>query len=964
MDSHWKDVLLLLRGEANIGVICDALIDIIDLNLHFLPDVFHEVSFALLTQSSINTRVNSSLLLGKLCSHFSSILLPLICESNTDGVLIQIEDIDIASIVSCHGSILYNVKVDAEIGDVENLYTQDWLKRQRKELLKQIGLHSYSTELVSNEVLDHIDIGLEGFLPDRGNCASNGSNDAEASSEKELQVNLSKAATNETWLARIMRCMIAGLMSPQWECRHGYAIGLNQMVGNLSCYPYSHNQMQNSCSNRNVDRVLPEFLSNDILSCGLCVLLLDRFMDFDYSSDCVLSPVKESVGELLSTALRSALSAEKYELFWRLVNEMILSDHHWTITLGGLIACRHFIVIKFDMVFFDKYENLMSILQSKLDGARGRADEDEMSIEITKLLLALNNEVLNRFSAARIHEFVFLDACLFVSRVSIMTKVLRCLLYRLHVVEDALDQPRSVELEQMTSNHLMLLMDVQLSSCSALFHLLSNSTAKSLAPTANELIAAREQLTLLLTMQSDLLVHAIRHNENQLQIHCFSNLFQSVTVMRDILKLRLNLNDEAIGCPTNEHIANHGEHCFILFGRILAFISMIFSANGTNEEPPVLYDAPVQPSKATLYLMKNLSDRSLWSDCAIAVVQLLSLGFSSTYRSAYKDNKIDRLFHGALTTIINMVLVDISNKDDPTASSFPTCTITDEVCIKLVSYAVRAFRLMSSSFHVCNLWAKGSDLLRSRFIVFMTRLISYAMDPPTLKCAHTINCAMPDNICMTPEDFSKFIHKSCEGLLDHCKLFDERQSNKPKRTFAFVFVADTSIAENNDQLDDSTHRKIDGRKKKRPMNVVDESITSDVGTLKRKSPRDLLCYELESLLCFCVEVMSTLTNKMTGSIDWQSIMMHDFDHTVRVVAKGAQRTELCIILRFLASLLSSTSSAPLASLLQGDTDPLDLSGSCNTVISNSIVKDMIHHRNNSKDHDVGIMIEQLMQLGR
>ena len=148
------------------------------------------------------------------------------------------------------------------------------------------------------------------------------------------------------------------------------------------------------------------------------------------------------------------------------------------------------------------------------------------------------------------------------------------------------------------------------------------------------------------------------------------------------------------------------------------------------------------------------------------------------------------------------------------------------------------------------------------------------------------------------------------------------------------------------------------------MNAVDESITSDVGTLKRKSPRDLLCYELESLLCFSVEVMSTLTNKMAGSIDWQSIMMHDFDHVVRVATKGAQRTELCIILRFLASLLSSTSSAPLASLLHKDSDPLDLSGSCNTVISNSIVKNMIHHRNDSKDHDVGIMIEQLMQLGR
>lgn len=964
MDSHWKDVLVLLRGEANIGVICDALIDIIDLNLHFLPDVFHEVSFALLTQRSINTRVNSSLLLGRLCSHFSSILIPLICESNTDGVLIQIEDIDIASIVRCHGSILYNVKVDAEIGGGENLYTQDWLKRQRKELLKQIGLHSYSTELVSNEVLDHIDIGLEGFLPDRGNCASNGSNAAESTSAKELQVKLSKAATNETWLARIMRCMIAGLMSPQWECRHGYAIGLNQMVGNFSRYPHPRNQMQNSCSNRYVDRVLPEFLSNDILSCGLCVLLLDRFMDFDSSSDCVLSPVKESVGELLSTALRSSLSVGKYELFWRLVTEMILSDHHWTINLGGLIACRHFIVIKFDMVFFDKYENLMSILQSKLDGAKGRADEDEMSIEIAKLLLALNNEVVNRFSAARIQEYVFLDACLFVSRVSIMTKVLRCLFYRLHVLEDALDQPRSVELEQMTSNHLMLLMDVQLSSCSALFHLLSNSTAKSMAPTANELIAAREQLTLLLTMQSDLLVHTNLHNESQLQIHCFSNLFRSVTVMRDILKLRLDLNDEPIGCPTNEHIANHGEHCFILFGRILAFISMIFSANGTNEEPSILHDAPVQPSKASLCLMKNLSDRSLWSDCAIAVFELLSLGFSSTYRSSYKDNKIDRLFHGALATIINMILVYISNKDDPTASSFPTCTITDEVCIKLISHAVRAFRLMSSSFHVCNLWAKGSDLLRSRFIVFMTRLISYAMDPPTLKYSHTINCAMFDNICMTPQDFSKFIHKSCEGLLDDCKLFDERQSNKPKRTFAFVFDADKSIADN-DHLDDSTHRKIDGRKRRRPMDdAVDESITSDVGTLKRKSPRDLLCYELESLLCFSVEVMSTLTNKIAGSIDWLSMIMHDFDHAVRVAAKGAQRTELCIILRFLASLLSTTSSTPLASLFHGDLDPLDLSGSCNTVISNSIVKSMIHHRNDSKDHDIDIMIEQLMQLGR
>lgn len=959
MDSHWKDVLLLLRGDANIGVICDALIDIIDINLHYLPDVFHEVSFALLTQCSMNTRVNSSLLLGKLCSHFSSILIPLICDSNTDGVLIQLEDIDIESIVRCHGSILYNVKVDAEIGGGENLYTQDWLKRQRKELLKQIGLHSYSTDLVSNEVLNHIDIGLECFLPDIGNSTSNGSNDATSPSDKKVQVNLSKAPTNETWLARIMRCMISGLMSPQWECRHGYAIGLNQMVDNLSSYPYPHNQMHNTLTNRYVDRVLPEFLSNDILSCGLCVLLLDRFMDFDSSSDCILSPVKESVGELLSTALRSTLSVGKYELFWRLVTEMMLSDHHWTISLGGLIACRHFIVIKFDMVFFDKYENLMSILQSKLDGARGRADEDEMNIEIAKLLLALNNEVVNRFSVARIQEYVFRDEHLFVSRVSIMTKVLTCLLYKLHVLEDALDQPRAVELEQMTSNHLMLLMDVQLSCCSALFHLLSYSTAKGIAHTERELIAATEQLTLLLTMQSDLLVHANRHNDCQLQIHCFSNLFRSVIVMRDILKLRMDLNDEPISCLKSETIANHAESCFILFGRILAFVSMIPSANGTtNVEPSIPYDIPVQPSKATLFLMKNLSDRSLWSDCAIAVIELVSLGFSSMYRPPYKDNKIDQFFLGTLTTIMNIVLADICNKDDPTASCVSACTIADEECMKLVSYAVRAFRLMSSSFHVHNLWAKGSDLLRSRFIVFMTRLISYAMDPPTSQYEHTI-----DYVYMTLEDFSKFIHKSCQTLLNNCKLSDERQNNKPKRTFAFVFVADTSIAEKG-QSDDSTHRKIDGRKRKRPMDAVDESITSDVGTLKRKSPRDILCYELESLICFSVEVLSTLTKKMVGCIDWQSMIMHDFDHAVHVVAKGTQRFELCIILRFLASVLSTTTSEPLASLLHGDEDPLDLSDSCNTVISNSIVKNMIDQRNDSKDHHVGIMIEQLIQLGR
>lgn len=952
--SHWKDVLLLLRGEANIGVICDALIDIIDINLHFLPDVFHEVSFALLTQCSMNTRVNSSLLLGKLCSHFSSILLPLICDSNTDGVLIQIEDIDIASIVRCHGSILYNVKVDAEMEIVENLYTQDWLKRQRKELLKQIGLHSYSTDLVSNEVLGHIDIGLESFLSDRGNCASNGSNDAKSPFEIEVQVNLSKAPTNETWLARIMRCMIAGLMSPQWECRHGYAIGLNQIVHNLSPYPHSHDQMQTTWSNR----VLPEFLSNDILSCGLCVLLLDRFMDFDSSSDCVLSPVKESVGELLSTALRSALSTGKYELFWRLITEMMLSDHHWTICLGGLIACRHFIVIKFDMVFFDKYENLMTILQSKLDEARGRADEDEMSIEIAKLLLALNNEVVNRFCAARIQEYIFQDECLFISRVSIMTKVLTSLLCRLHVIEDALDQPRAVELDQMTSNHLMLLMDIQLSSCSALFHLLSYSTAKGMTLTENELITATEQLALLLTMQSDLLVHTNRHNDYQLQIRCFSNLFRSVTVMRDILKLRLDLNYEPIGCPKSETIANYGESCFILFGRILAFVSMISSTNGSNEDAPIMCDVPVQPSKATLYLMKNLSDRSLWSDCAIAIVELLSLGFCSTRRPPYKDYKIDQLFHGAFTTIINIVLVDICNKDDPIASSVPTCTIKDEECNKFVSYAVRAFRIMSSSFHVSNMWAKGNDLLRSRFIVFMTRLISYAMDPPTSQCAHTIN------VCMTPEDFSKFIRNSCQALLDNCKLFDERQNNKPKRTFAFVFVADTSIADKG-QSDDSTYRKIDGRKRRRPMDTVDESITSHEGTLKQKSPRDILCYELESIMCFSVEVLSTLSNKMVGNIDWQSMMMHEFDHAVRVVAKGTQRTELCIILRFLSSLLSTTTSAPLASLLHGDEDFLDLlSGSCNTVISSFIVKNMIDQRNDSKDHNVGIMIQQLMQLGR
>jgi len=975
MDNHWKDVVLLLRGEANIGVVCDALIDIIDINLHYLPDVFHEVSFALLTQASMSTRINASLLLGKLCSHFSSMLIPLICDSSNDGVLIQIEDIDIESIARCHGSILYNVNADTDGGSSGNLYTQDWLKRQRNELLKQIGLHSYSADLVSNGFLEHIDMGIEGFLDVRGKGLRHESNDAKNPSENEVQISLTKALTNETWLARIMRCMIAGLMSPQWECRHGYSIGLNQMIDNLSPYPHPNNGMPMPWSNRYIDRVLPEFLSNDILSCGLCVLLLDRFMDFDSSNDCVLSPVKESVGELLSTALRSALSTRKCDLFWKLVTEMMLSDHHWTISLGGLIACRHFIVIKFDMVFFEKYEDLMTILQSKLDGARGRADEYELSIEITKLLLVLNNEIVRKFSTVSIEKDILLDEQLFACRVSIMTKVLISLFHRLRVLDDdAPDLHGVIELERMTSSHLMLLMDVQLSSCSSLFHLISYSTvAKGKALTESGLLAVTEQLNFLLIIQSDLLVHANLHKDCQLQIHCFSKLFRSIAVMRDILKLRVDLNGES----RSKTIANHGKSCFILFGRILAFISAISSTNGSNDEPPILNDVPVQPSKATRGLMKTMMDRSLWSDSVVVVVELLSLGFSSMYRPPGKDYETDRLFRGTLTSIVNIVLTENSNHDDsdPTASSISTSTIDDKECIKSVNDAVHAYRLMFSSFlRTCdhstlpkNMWARGCDQLRSRFIIFISRLISYIMSPST---SYTINLAVFDNVCMTLEDFSRFICKSCQVLLDNCKLFDEKQqSNKSKKIFSVVFITDTSTADE-DQPDVSTNRKVGSRKRRRPMDAVDESIASEVR--KRKSPRDALCYELESLLCFCVEVLSTLTNKMVGSIEWQSIV-HDLDHAVRVVSKGTQRAELCMMLRFLESLLSPTTSELLVSLdlMVEDDDHMELSGSFKAIISNSIVKSMTdfllvdnQKENRSGVHDVSIMIEQLMQLGR
>ncbi|KAK3333209.1 hypothetical protein B0T19DRAFT_119642 [Cercophora scortea] len=172
------------------------------------------------------------------------------------------------------------------------------------------------------------------------------------------------------------------LFDPQWETRHGAAMGLREITrvhgagaGRLK----GKSQKENNELNR---RWL------DDLACRLCcVLMLDKFTD--YSSDTSVAPIRETVGQTLGSVLRH-VPPESVHAIYRLLYRMVMQDdlqleHHvWAICHGGMVGLRYVVAVRKDLLLTDS-DMIDGVIRTVMKGL-GDQDDDVRSVSAATLI--------------------------------------------------------------------------------------------------------------------------------------------------------------------------------------------------------------------------------------------------------------------------------------------------------------------------------------------------------------------------------------------------------------------------------------------------------------------------------------------------------------------------------------------------------------------------------------------------
>ena len=156
--------------------------------------------------------------------------------------------------------------------------------------------------------------------------------------------------TNETWIARLIRFLVVGLLDNRWETRHGCSIGLTSFINGL--YPSMKvDDTNNENNNLNTKYTLPWFIVEDIICSGIGVLIYDQFLDFGLGISAV-SPVKEACGQLITSAARTCdiiVINSVYDKLYDICNSL----SNFNVRCGGLIALKYFIAVHGSLLFTD-----------------------------------------------------------------------------------------------------------------------------------------------------------------------------------------------------------------------------------------------------------------------------------------------------------------------------------------------------------------------------------------------------------------------------------------------------------------------------------------------------------------------------------------------------------------------------------------------------------------------------------
>ncbi|CAK7227306.1 TATA-binding protein-associated factor mot1 [Sporothrix curviconia] len=181
---------------------------------------------------------------------------------------------------------------------------------------------------------------------------------------------------------RLCEFLKVDLFDPQWETRHGAAMGLREVIrvhGSGAGREKGKTRSENSNNNR---RWL------DDLACRLCcVLMLDRFTDF--SSDTSVAPIRETVGQTLGAVLFHVPPAsvqQIYRILYRLViqEDLALERHVWAVCHGGMVGLRYVVAVRKDLLLQDG-EMIDGVIRAVMKGLAD-ADDDVRSVSAATLI--------------------------------------------------------------------------------------------------------------------------------------------------------------------------------------------------------------------------------------------------------------------------------------------------------------------------------------------------------------------------------------------------------------------------------------------------------------------------------------------------------------------------------------------------------------------------------------------------
>ncbi|EGG15746.1 SNF2-related domain-containing protein [Cavenderia fasciculata] len=158
----------------------------------------------------------------------------------------------------------------------------------------------------------------------------------------ESVLDVEKAYNQDEWpFSSLYQDLILDLFNPNWEIRHGSAVGLREICrkhgggGGITIYtPNEKMEIQNT------------LWLEDFAIRLLCVIALDRFCD--YGSDQIVAPVRETCAQVLGLVVKYMNETSVVKVLQVLLQ--LNESKQWEVRHGALQGIKYVVVVRLDLV--------------------------------------------------------------------------------------------------------------------------------------------------------------------------------------------------------------------------------------------------------------------------------------------------------------------------------------------------------------------------------------------------------------------------------------------------------------------------------------------------------------------------------------------------------------------------------------------------------------------------------------